>query len=182
MFVDPYLATITNFAGNFAPRSWALCNGALLSISSNSALFSLLGTTYGGDGITTFALPDLRGRYAIHEGQGPGQPNYYLGQMSGAEHTTLLSTNLPAHNHAIISITGNPMGYGDGGSGASPIDSVPADASQRYTNATADGGMGATTTNAVSVLAGGTTPVSNIAPYLAMNYIVCVEGIYPSRS
>ena len=182
MFVDPYLATITNFAGNFAPRNWAFCNGALLSISEYTALFALIGTTYGGDGITTFALPDLRGRNAIHEGSGPGLPTYFLGEMSGSEHTTLLSMNLPAHNHTVVQITGSPMGYADSGNVASPSGAVPADVSQRYSTTLTDGNMAGTITNAVSPSAGGNTPVSNLAPYLAMNYIICVEGIFPSRN
>lgn len=182
MFVDPYLATITNFAGNFAPLNWAFCNGALLSIADNTALFSLIGTTYGGDGMTTFALPDLRGRYAIHAGQGPGLPYYSLGEMSGTENTTLLSTNLPAHNHAVISVTGAPACSSDGGSVANPNGAVPADFTSRYSNTAFDGSLAPTVATATSGISGANAPVSNIAPYLAMNYIICTEGIYPSRS
>ena len=92
MFVDPYLATVTIFAGNFAPRGWQFCNGQLLAISQNDALFALIGTTYGGDGQTTFALPDLRSRFAIHAGQGAGLQNYQVGQMGGQENVTMLAT------------------------------------------------------------------------------------------
>src|SRR5664279_4089451 len=100
--MDPLLASILIFAGNFAPRGWALCNGQLMAINQNQALFSLLGTTYGGDGFTTFALPDLRGRVPIHMGQGPGLSNYIIGQTGGSENTTLLPTNLPPHTHPLI--------------------------------------------------------------------------------
>lgn len=182
MFIDPYLATVTIFAGNFAPLSWAFCNGALLSIAQNTPLYALIGTTYGGDGITTFALPDLRGRSVIGTGQGPGLPNYVLGQMAGTENTTLISSNLPMHNHALISITGNPGASSDSGNQASPVGNVPAELNNRYTKGGGDGSMAPMITNAVSAVAGGSTPVSNISPYLAMNYIICVEGIFPSRS
>lgn len=181
MFVDPYLATITNFAGNFAPLNWAFCNGALLSIAENTALYSLIGTTYGGDGMTTFALPDLRSRYAIHAGQGPGLPYYSLGEMGGSENTTLLSINLPAHNHAVIQVTGAPSAQTESGNVASPANAVPASVNGRY-NSTSDGDLIPTVTMGTSGISGANAPVSNIAPYLAMNYIICVEGIYPSRS
>lgn len=181
MFVDPYLATITNFAGNFAPLNWAFCNGALLSIANNTALFSLIGTTYGGDGMTTFALPDLRGRYAIHAGQGPGLPYYSLGEMSGSENSTLLTTNLPAHNHSVIQVTGAPGAQTDSGNAANPTGAVPASVDTRY-NSTSDGDMIPTVSMGQSGITGSNAPVSNIAPYLAMNYIICTEGIYPSRS
>ncbi|MCP3973971.1 MAG: phage tail protein [bacterium] len=98
---DPYLGEISWFAGNFAPRGWALCNGQLLQISQNPALFSVLGTTYGGDGRTTFALPDMRGRSPIHMGTGPGLSNRRLGERGGSETTTISVANLPAHTHTI---------------------------------------------------------------------------------
>lgn len=181
MFVDPYLATITNFAGNFAPLNWAFCNGAILSIANNQALFSLIGTTYGGDGMNTFALPDLRGRYAIHAGQGPGLPNYSLGEMAGSENTTLLSMNLPAHTHAILQVTGAPAAQSETGNVSNPSGAVPAGIDNRYSNSS-DGVMQSTITMGTSGISGANTPVSNISPYLAMNYIICTEGIYPSRS
>jgi microcystin-dependent protein len=97
---EPFLGSIVLFAGNFPPRGWAFCNGQILSISQNTALFSILGTTYGGNGVTTFALPDLRGRAPIHFGQGPGLTNYVLGENGGVEDVTLVETQLPAHTHA----------------------------------------------------------------------------------
>ena len=96
---SPFIGQITLFAGNFAPRGWAFCNGQLLSIAQNTALFSILGTTYGGNGQTTFALPDLRGRVPVHAGQGPGLSNYDLGQQGGAESVTLTTAQMPAHTH-----------------------------------------------------------------------------------
>src|SRR3954466_12786852 len=99
MSTDAMIGTIALFAGNFAPRGWQLCNGQILSIAQNTALFSILGTTYGGNGQTTFALPDLLGRVPIHSGQGPGLSNYVIGEMSGSETVTRLSTQMPAHNH-----------------------------------------------------------------------------------
>lgn len=182
MFIEPYLATVTIFAGNFAPRSWAFCDGSLQSISENTALFALLGTTYGGDGVTTFALPDLRGRSAVGTGQGPGQPNYILGQMAGSENTTLLVTNLPAHNHMVTSATGAPGALNDSSTLNSPQGNVPADVTGRYTTAAGDSQMAPTVTMANSPVAGANNPVSNLSPYLAMNYIIAVEGIFPSRS
>jgi microcystin-dependent protein len=182
MFTDPYLATITIFAGNFAPLNWAYCNGALLSIAQYTALFALIGTTYGGDGVTTFALPDLRGRMAVGTGQGAGLPNYILGEASGTENTTLLTSNLPAHNHIITSVTGAPGASADGGSLSSPIGNVPADVAQRYTTGPGDGAMAAYPTMTASAIAGSSSPVSNVTPYMAMNYIICIEGIFPSRS
>src|SRR5947208_9160321 len=101
MSSEPYLATVAMFAGNFAPRGWALCNGQIMSIAQNTALFSLLGTTYGGDGVTTFALPDLRGRAPVGQGQGPGLSNLSLGESSGTENITLISANMPIHNHTL---------------------------------------------------------------------------------
>lgn len=181
MFVDPYLATITVFGGNFAPLYWAYCDGSLQSIAQNTALFALIGTTYGGDGITTFALPDFRGRYAIHQGQGPGLPMYYIGQMAGTENTTLLSINLPMHNHIAVSVTGQPRGLADAGNAASPQNAIPADITSRYALA-GDGTMAPSISIVSSSIAGNNQPVSNMAPYLCMNYIICVEGIFPSRN
>ncbi len=182
MFVEPYLATVTIFAGNFAPRSWAFCDGSLQSIANNTPLFALLGTTYGGDGITTFALPDLRSRSAIGTGQGPGLPNYILGEVAGTENTTLLVSNLPTHNHAIVSVSGNPGSFDASGNANTPQGNIPAEITSRYTTANPDGQMAQTVSMSNTPIAGGGTPVSNITPYLAMNYIIAVEGIFPSRN
>src|SRR5690349_13883210 len=98
---EPFIGEIIMFAGNFAPRGWAFCQGQILSIAQNTALFSILGTTYGGNGQTTFALPDFRGRVPVGQGQGPGLSSYVLGEVSGTESTTLLTTNMPVHNHGL---------------------------------------------------------------------------------
>ena len=183
MFVDPYLATVTNFAGNFAPMNWMFCQGQLLSIAEYNALFALIGTTYGGDGQVTFGLPDLRSRVAVHQGQGPGLSNYYLGQMAGTENITLLSLNMPPHTHAMIGLTGMKQPASTATTGVDqPASAYPASGATTYA-ATADGTvMGSYTVNTITVPAGSNSPVSIVQPYLAMNFIIAVEGIFPSRN
>ena len=183
MFVEPYIATITIFAGNFAPRSWMFCQGQLLSIAEYTPLFALIGTTYGGDGQVTFALPDFRSRVGVHQGQGPGLSNYILGEMAGTENTTLLSINLPLHNHALISLPIQQPASTVNNSGVSePKGAYPASGAMVYA-ATSDGSrMGSYTSSTVTPIAGSNQPVSLIQPYLAMNYIIAVEGIFPSRN
>jgi microcystin-dependent protein len=165
---EPFLGTIIIFAGNFAPRGWAFCNGQLLPINQNTALFSLLGTQYGGNGQTTFALPDLRGRAALHFGQGPGLSNYTQGEVAGVENVTLLASQMPAHTHA------QPATAGDETTNR-PNAAVPARGGV-YANA-ADGSNLAGTTSA-----GGGQPHENRQPYLVLNYIIALEGIFPSRN
>jgi microcystin-dependent protein len=183
MFVDPYIATITNFAGNFAPRNWMFCKGQLLSIAEYTPLFSLIGTTYGGDGQVTFALPDFRSRVGIHQGQGPGLSNYTIGEVAGTENVTLLSSNLPLHNHAVISMPIQQPASTVNNSGISePKGAYPASGAMVY-NAGGDGTfMGAYTSNGASAIAGSNAPVPIVQPYLALNYIIAVEGIFPSRA
>lgn len=182
MFVEPYLATITIFAGNFAPRSWMFCQGQLLSIAEYSALFALIGTTYGGDGQVTFGLPDFRSRVGVHQGQGPGLSNYTIGEMAGTENVTLLSMNLPAHNHTIVSLPiQQPASTATTGVNE-PKGAFPASGATIY-NASSDGTfMGAYSVNTITAIAGNNSPVSIVQPYLAMNYIIAVEGIFPSRN
>ena len=172
--MESFIASIILFGGDFAPRSWAFCNGQLLPIAQNTALFSILGTTYGGNGQTTFALPDLRGRVPLHAGQGPGLSDYSLGQSGGSEATTLLTTNMPAHSHSLnaVSETGNvgaPVGASLAATGA--LD-------PEYRVGGTPVGMAASSIGA----AGGGQPFNNEQPYLALNYIICLEGIYPSRN
>ena len=183
MFVDPYIATVTVFGGNFAPQSWMFCQGHLLSIANYSTLFALIGTTYGGDGQVTFALPDLRSRRAIHMGTGPGLPNYSIGEMSGSESVTLIASNLPAHNHLSPVLTGTPQGSTDTTGSSTPNNTVvPAAGSVLY-GAPEGLSMGSFSGTAFTVPAGGgNSSVATIAPYLAMNYIIAVEGIFPSRN
>lgn len=166
---EPFLGQLMLVPYNFAPRGWALCNGQLLSIAQNSALFSLLGTTYGGDGVTTFALPDLRGRVPLSAGQGPGLSNYTLGEVAGSENVTLLVTQIPAHNHTVTCYNGDPES-------SSPVNSLPANATSYA--ATADSLMAQ---NMIGP-AGGSQPHTNIQPFLVLNWIIAMEGIFPSRS
>lgn len=158
---DPFLGEITMFAGNFAPRGYAFCHGQLLAISQNQALFSILGTTYGGDGRTSFALPDLRGRAPIQQGQGPGLSNYRLGQKAGSETVTLTAAQLPAHGHG-INIASTNSEAGD----PNAIFIVNSD-EMSSTN------IGSTT---------GGQSFSIVQPYLAVNYIIALQGTFPSRN
>ncbi len=171
----PFIGQITIFAGNFAPRNWAFCNGQLLFIAQNTALFSILGTTYGGNGTTNFALPDLRGRVPIHFGQGPGLSNYVEGQLGGEESHTLTQNEMPAHNHQANSVAG-------GGNQASPAGGLPAiestGTSLDYSSGVANAAMG----NSMISTAGGSQPHNNMQPYLAVNYIIALNGIFPSRN
>lgn len=177
--MEEYLATIKIFAGNFAPKGWAFCNGQILPISQNTALFSLLGTTYGGNGVTTFALPDLRGRAPIHAGQGPGLSNYALGQVGGSENVTLIVSNLPAHTHALNVNNGDGTTHTPTASTsvAAPLD-VNGDSVNGFTANAPNTPLAPTSIGST----GGTQPHENRAPYLAINYIICLAGIYPSRN
>ena len=169
---NPFLAEIRIFAGNFAPTGWALCNGQLLQISQYTALFSLLGTTYGGDGVTTFALPDLRGRVPISSGQGPGLQNYNLGQTGGAESVTLGVNQLPSHNHSVNTVSG-------AGTSSHPANEYLASSTSGavYSSSRPDSMLNA---SAISH-AGGGQPVNIRSPYLTLNWIIAVAGIYPSQ-
>lgn len=169
--MEPFIGMIVMFGGNFAPRSWALCDGQLLAISSNSALFSILGTTYGGDGRTTFGLPDLRGRAAIHPGNGPGLSSYRLGEKGGREQVTLTANELPSHTHGLTGLdaeasTGNPTGAQP----ATARDDIYATSG----NGVALGGATAAT--------GGNRSFEIIPPFQCVNYIIALQGTYPSRS
>lgn len=179
--MEGYIAEIRLFAGNFAPRGWAFCNGQILSIAQNTALFSLLGTTYGGNGQTTFALPDLRGRTAVGPGQGPGLPAVNLGQVAGEPNHTLIITEMPAHNHATQVTTNANTNAGDVSVPTNAIWSSSESGAPYVTGA----GNTAMSPSAVQVtvgIAGGSQPHNNMQPYLGMNYIICMEGIYPSRN
>ncbi len=174
---EPFLGQIMIFGGNFAPRGWAFCNGQLLPIAQNTALFSLLGTTYGGNGQSTFALPDLRGRAPIHFGQGPGLSNYVLGQLGGAESVTLSVAQMPAHTHVLSVSTSN-------GNDPSPAAKVLAKAYDSNTlnniNTYSNGAPDAALNGLAATGNGGSH--ENRPPYLAVNYIIALQGIYPSRN
>lgn len=171
---EPFVGEIRMFAGNFAPRGWAFCDGQLLAVSQNDALFSLLGTIYGGDGRTTFGLPDMRGRIPIHAGSGPGLSTRRLGAKGGTEQETLTTGQLPSHSHTVQVSTaaGTQNNPSDAFVGASPnvrlwrLSSTPPNtslATQAVTNA------------------GGSQPHTNLMPFLCVHFIIALFGIYPSR-
>jgi len=169
---EPLLGEIAMFAGNFAPRGWAFCDGQLLPINSNEALFSILGTTYGGDGRTPFALPDLRGRAPIHAGHGPGLSDYRLGSKGGQESVTLTIGQMPSHSHSLQAHTG----YGDT---ANPNEAVSAKTTTPAYKSTAPNA--AMSASAVGQTGGGQAH-ENRPPYVAIHYIIALQGIFPSRS
>lgn len=184
--MEGYIAEIRLFAATFAPRNWAYCRGQILAISQNTALFSLLGTTYGGDGRTTFALPNLASRVAVGTGQGAGLSDISLGELGGAETVTLNITQIPSHNHTA---TGNvsPACVDASGDESSPNAAFPGNSTTTSgmlysAAAAATGSMGTSSANVTIQLAGGSQPHTNLQPYLGMNYIICMYGIYPSRS
>lgn len=171
---SPFLGEIRMMGCNFPPKGNALCNGQILAISQNTALFSLLGTTYGGNGTTMFALPDLRGRTPMHPGQGHGLSLYDLGQMDGTGTVTLTVPEMPAHTHTAGCVTGPANQYGPGGHAwASEVGSV-----NFYGPATGLQSMAAT---AISPT-GGNQPHNNLQPSLVINFVIAVQGIFPSRN
>jgi microcystin-dependent protein len=174
--VTPYIGEIRMFAGNFAPMGWALCNGALLSISTNEALFALLGTTYGGDGRTTFALPDLRGRLPMHAGTGPGLSPRPIGAKGGAETHTILVSEMASHTHTMSATNAN-------GTSPTPSGSVYATAQAGGTPLPVYADAIDTTLN-TGVLSdtGGSIPRNNIMPFQCLNFIIALTGIYPSQT
>lgn len=169
---DPFVGEIRMFAGSFAPRGWAFCDGQLLAISQNDALFSLFGTVYGGDGRDTFGLPDCRGRVPIHQGQGPGLSDRRLGSKGGADAVTLTPAQLPSHNHPLQVSTAN-------GAEASPVGNVLAGSAllDLYADELPDTAMAA----AALAAAGGGVAHDNDQPLLAIHFIVALVGVYPSR-
>jgi microcystin-dependent protein len=175
------IGEIRMFAGNFAPRSWAFCQNQILSIAQNTALFSILGTTYGGNGQTTFALPDFRGRVAVGTGQGPGLSNVTLGEISGSPTTILTINNMPAHNHALTGSI-NLQANADGGTLSSDPTNRYLGNTGIYTNANNELVNMQPPVSTLQVgVNGGSQPFNNMQPYLGMNYIICLFGIFPSR-
>jgi microcystin-dependent protein len=176
---NPFVAEIRMFADNFAPTGWALCNGQLMPISQNTALFSLLGTTYGGDGKNNFALPNLQGSAPMHPGQGPGLSLHDLGESAGEQTVTLLQTEMPAHSHSAACLTNTA---GDQNTpilwaktvGASRQQPPPDYATQGPANTTMN-------PQAISVT-GGSQPHNNMSPYLAVTFIIALQGVYPPRT
>jgi len=170
---EPFVGEIRMFAGNFAPRGWAFCDGQLLAISQNDALFSLFGTIYGGDGRVAFGLPDLRGRIPIHPGTGPGLSTRQLGQRGGLENTTLTLNQIPSHNHTMSATTG-------GSPAASPVGNLPGQSSSMMYVSSQD--RPANFANNLIGSSAGSQPHTNLMPTLCVNFIVALSGIYPSRN
>jgi microcystin-dependent protein len=177
--LDPAIGIITMFASTFAPQGWAVCEGQLLPIAQNTALFSILGTTYGGNGQTNFALPDLRGRSPIGVGQGPGLTNRTLGSMLGTENTTLLSTNLPAHNHTgtvTVATTSNAGTIEEPGGQILATGGAPRFGTSAGTNGSL-GGASATISPT-----GGNQGFPIRQPFLGITFIIALQGVFPSRN
>jgi microcystin-dependent protein len=171
---EPFVAEIKMFGGNFAPRGYATCDGQILSIAQNTALFSLLGTTYGGNGQTTFALPDLRGRAPMQPGQGNGLTDHVLGEMDGSPSVTLINTEMPSHTHTL-----------SGTNAPSDIDTPSPNA---VLSRSASGAIYAPTGGPATTLSplalsinGGSQPHNNMQPYLVVTFIIALQGIYPPR-
>jgi len=172
---DPYIGEIKMFAGNFVPRGWAYCNGQLLPINQNTALFSLLGTNYGGDGRSTFGLPDLQGAAPMQAGQGPGLSDRALGGTGGSAEVTLTSTEMPSHAHPVNSVSGsgdrNAPGDNLWAEPRSGRRAVPAYAPTANTAMAPDALAGA----------GGSQPHNNLHPFLAVSFIIALQGVFPPR-
>lgn len=169
---NPYVGEIRMFGGNFAPAGWAFCDGQLLPISENDTLFNLIGTTYGGDGQETFALPNLQSRIPMHAGTGSDGINYQVGEMIGVESVTLTTNQLPTHNHTMLATT-------DGGLSNSPAGNFLANSSaiKLYTGSAPSVPLNA---NAITP-AGGSQPHENLQPYLCINFILSLFGIFPPQ-
>ncbi|MGE4369466.1 MAG: phage tail protein [Burkholderiaceae bacterium] len=169
--MDPFVAEIRIFPFNFAPKGWAFCDGQILPLSQNTALFSLLGTTYGGDGKSNFALPDLQGRAAMHPSQGPGLSLRDLGETGGTETVTLLESEIPAHSHTLST-------------SSRPADALNPGAQAVGTgnNAFAPPGNAAVASPQALAPAGGDQPHNNMQPYLTLNFCIALQGVYPPRS
>jgi microcystin-dependent protein len=169
---EPFIAEIKMFGGNFAPRGYAFCNGQLLAIAQNQALFSLLGTTFGGNGQTNFALPNMQSRVPVHWGQGPGLPNRTLGEQSGEENHTVINSEMPAHNHLVNAINAPATAV-------TPGTNLLAVSSKPYLSTNAAN----TTLSPTMVSAnGGNQSHNNMQPYLAVTFIIALVGIFPSRN
>jgi microcystin-dependent protein len=202
--MEPYMGQIQAFGFNFAPRGWSTCSGQIIPISQNSALFSLLGTTYGGNGQNSFGLPDLRGRSGISFGQGPGLSFYQIGEVGGTENTTLTISNMPQHNHAAtttavtgtvnvtatlqansavgsnsLPATGN---YLAGLAGKSGFYATTAGTTVDLAGVNASGTFTGSTPNVTIGINGGSQPFSNLTPFLALNFCIAMTGVFPTRN
>ena len=171
---QPYVGEIRMFAGNFAPNGWLFCQGQTLPISENDVLFQLIGTTYGGDGEETFNLPNLSSRLPVHMGTGPDGTTYQLGEMAGTESVTLTTQQIPIHNHGFGAVDGQP------GNQIAPTNNVPA-MSLNVVPFINDAQTGSFNAGSVQPV-GGSQPHNNMAPYLVLNFIIALQGIFPSQN
>ena len=181
---EPFIGMIMIHGFNFPPRGWQLCNGQMMSIAQNTALFSLLGTSFGGNGQTTFALPDLRGRSAIHWGNGPGLTPLVIGETGGTETVTLLSTNMPAHNHTmnIENVKGNTIGAAGTFLSIGPSSGSGPNATTLKSYVTAPSTAPVSLASQTIGVAGGSQPFNVQSPFLAITHSIATEGIFPSRN
>jgi microcystin-dependent protein len=177
---SPFLGEIKLFAGNFQILGWASCNGQLMSIAQNDALYTLLGTTYGGDGVTTFGLPNLQSRVALHQGQGAGLSNHVMGETGGTEGVTLIASQLPSHTHQTIASPGDATAKLP----ANALPARPADATvgYLYLSGSATGTIDAPPAPTSVTPSGGNAAHNNIMPVLALNYLISLEGVYPPQN
>ena len=175
--MDPFVGEIRLLPYNFAPQGWADCNGAVLSISENETLFQLIGTTYGGDGVSTFGLPDMRGRVPIHAGTPPGMSTYMIGQLSGTETVTLIPGNLPSHTHTLSATTA----LADTGTPGGSVVLGALSGNTMYTNSI-DGINSGALGSATIGTAGNTQPHENRMPTLTMRYCICTSGVFPPQN
>jgi microcystin-dependent protein len=179
---QPFLGQIQSFGFGFAPRNWALCQGQILSIQQNTALFSLLGTNFGGNGTTNFALPNLQSRVPVHQGTLSGGSDYFQGETAGVENVTLLSTQMPLHNHAAIG-TQTPANFEEPTSGT-----VLAQSTRQGGVSPGDAFYGPSDANTIAInpltisMVGNSMSHTNIQPYLTINWCIALAGVYPSRS
>jgi microcystin-dependent protein len=179
---QPFIGQVKMVGFNFAPVNWAFCDGQLLSIAENDTLFALIGTTYGGDGQTTFALPNLRSRMPIHQGQGPGSSNHALGQAAGTENVTLVSPQMPQHTHTLTQTVTKRCQNGPGNS-KSPVGNFFASGtSSENFSTTGPAAMSELSFTTTVGMAGGNQPHDNMSPYTCVNFIISLYGVFPSRN
>ena len=178
---DNFVGEVRIFAGNFAPKGWAFCDGQILPISQNTALFSLLGVMYGGDGRTTFALPNLNGKVPIGAGQGPQLTQRYQGETGGQDNVTLQQSEMPSHSHTVTAGVVAVPGYEGAGNQDTPENGYPASGTKSYSTGT-NSTMNTAVTTFQLFTTGGGQPHNNLQPYLVLRYIIALQGIYPPRS
>lgn len=178
--MEGYIGEIRMFGGNFAPRGWAFCDGTLYSIAEYSTVFSILGNNFGGDGQTTFGVPDLRGRIAVGTGTGNGLTEIELGEVGGSETVTMTTAQMPAHNHTATGTISFPC-FSDEGNTGSPAGNILAGSEAAYSTLDPDTFIAPATTSGYTSATGSNIPFSIIQPVLATNYIICLEGYWPPR-